>query len=85
MSTGSALVEVTGLELSSRLQKKRKNTQFSVLSFVTCCKMRSAPHANEWHKTCNAAKTDIDSELPLTSFDVTHASLAAVKFKVDMF
>ena len=33
----------------------------------------------------NVAKTDIHSELPLTSFDVTHAGLAAVKFKVYIY
>ena len=47
------------------------------------CKMWSVLHANGRWETGNAAETDVGSELPLTSFSVTHPGLAAVE--VDVF
>ena len=39
--------------------------------------MWSVPHANDRRETSDAAETDVGSELPLTSFVVTHPGLAA--------
>ena len=85
-SSGSELVKGTGSELPSQLQNKQKS-QFSAVSYATLCwaaKCGSVPQANEWHggKLVMQLKTDIGSELLLTSSNVTHPGLAAVK--VDM-
>ena len=48
--------------------------------------MWSFPHANEWQAASNGPVTDVGSELPLTSFDVTHPGLTELlKLLVDMF
>lgn len=38
--------------------------------------MRLVWHANELQEMSNVAETDVGSELPVTSFDDTHPSLA---------
>ena len=44
--------------------------------------MWSVLHADEWQETSKlvviSLETDVDSELPLTSFNVTHPGLAVV-------
>jgi len=48
--------------------------------------MWSFPRANEWQETSNGPVTDVGSELPLTSFDVTHPGLTELlKLLVDTF
>ena len=85
LSTGSELVEGSGLELVPRLHT-RTHTHTRVGAFCVVlynviwnCKTSSVPRADDSQKLVMWPETDVDSQLPLTSFDVTHAGLAAVK------
>ena len=75
LSTSSELVEGRGLELSSQLQNKIKNSQFSALSFATlCCTVKCGQPCMQMNsrKLVMRPETDTGSELPLTSFNWCH-------------
>ena len=61
---------------------ERKKVSVVFHKIMLSCEMQSVPHANG-RKLVMWPETDVGSELPLTSFHVTHPGLGAVK--VDMF
>ena len=77
LSTGSELVEVTII----MTMRRRRKSMFFALSLTTLCSATkcgwSCMQMNG--ETDNAAENWHRSELPMTSFDVTHPGLAAVK------
>ena len=78
---------VSGLRASGRnwfrtiIMTTKKTTIFGIVfhNIMLSCKMWSVTHANEQQKLVMQPETDIGSELPLTSFSITHPGLAAVR------
>ena len=53
--------------------------QESLCNIMLSCKICLVPHEMNVRKLVMRPETDVGSELPLPSFDVTHPGLAAVK------